>query len=94
MVVAVEFGLLEGDAFVDDFLYGFSGGELGFLFEVSDACVFSDDAVADVFVVDSGHDAHEAGFAGAVAADNADAGSEEEGEVDLFENGFGAVLFG
>ena len=93
-VIAVELGLLFSDAFHHNLFNRGAGGELRFLFEVADFCVFSDDALADKLGVDAGHNLEQAGFSGAVAADYADARAEKEGQVNIFQNGFCTMLFG
>ena len=54
--------------------------------QVADPGALGDEALADEFGVEAGHDAQERRLAGAVDAENADFGVRVEGEIDVLQN--------
>ncbi len=82
------------DAFAHDVDYGLFGVEPGFLFEISDGVTRGENDFALIFLVDSGYNFQERRFTGTVESDDADFGTVEKGEVDVFEYLFlGRVYF-
>ena len=86
LVVAVEQRLLGGDAFHDVLADGLGLVEVRLLLQVADARALGDPALADVFLVDAGHDAQQGRLARAVDAEHADLGVRVERQVDVLQN--------
>ena len=86
VVVAVEHGLLGGDALHDVLAHRLVGVELRLLRQVADPGAFGDPAITDEVGVDAGHDAQQGGLARAVDAQDADLGVRVEGQVDGIEH--------
>ncbi len=93
-IIAIQYRLLFGHAFRHHLLNGFAGGKPGFLFEVSDSGVLRNVAAAHEFLIETGHDFQQAGFARTIPANHADACTEKERQIDLFQNGFCTMLLG
>ena len=85
-VVAVEHVLLGLDAEHHVAAHVERGIERRLLRQIADARAFGDEAFANEFGVDAGHDAHQRRLARAVDAEHADLGFGIEGEIDVLQH--------
>ena len=86
LVVAVDDGLLRGDALHDVVADGFLRIELRLLRQVTDGGAGRRPGLAGKFLVEPGHDAKQRRFAGAVDAEHADLGVRVERQVDVLQD--------
>ena len=86
LVVAVEDRLLVRDAEHDVAAHVERRVELRLLRQVADPRALGDEALADEFRVEAGHDAQQRRLARAVDAEHADLGVGIEGEIDVLQN--------
>jgi hypothetical protein len=85
LVVAVEHGLLSGDAFHHALAHGLGGIELRLLGQVADAGAFRHEALATELGVDACHDPQQRALAGPVDAQHADLGVGIKRQVDVLQ---------
>ena len=93
-VVAIEDGLLLGDALHDVLADRLGSIELRLLLEIADAGALGDPGLAVIFLVEAGHDPQQRRLAGAVDAEHADLGVGVERQMDVIEHLSGRVALG
>jgi hypothetical protein len=86
LVVAVELGLLVGNALHDVFHHGLGVVELRLLRQVADLGALGGPGLAGILLVDTGHDLQKRRLAGPVRTQDADLGVRVEGQVDVVED--------
>ena len=77
-----------GEGLLDDLAHVLVRVQLRFLGQVTDVDARLRARLAQVVLVDAGHDAQQGGFTGAVEAQHADLGAREEGQRDVLEDLF------
>ena len=86
LVVAVENGLLRGNALHHVVAHALGRIELRLLLEVAYARTFGHPALADELLIDAGHDAQQGRLARAIDPEHADLGIGVERQVDVLQN--------
>ena len=86
LLVPFQDGALVGDPLLNIATHVLAGVELRFLRKQAGAVALRDARVADVFLVDAGHDAKQCRFARAVRAEHADLRRRVEGQRDAFQD--------
>ncbi|MGY3651612.1 hypothetical protein ACVWW2_006903 [Bradyrhizobium sp. LM4.3] len=94
LIVAIEDGLLLGDAQHDVLAHAECRIEMRLLFEIADAGALGDPGLAVVLLVEAGHDLEQRRLARAVDTEDADLGVRVERQMDVIEHLAGRVALG